>query len=248
MTEKYTMEEAQDEAEKIRSKVVSGQAENYTEAEEQVEKIWIPSKNDFEQLDYIMLHEKCEENHKKIFKFFMENNFPYFGIHGTSKESALKIENSKNNTLEMATFYEKEKNEFFLFKLYTAVNYVIQYAKVKGNHILTKDGNILIFNLEKNSKNKTIKWEHLLSRGGAEKYALDGDSDAEIEFRQKLEKTENSFFRTLGELEKNDFVGSISMTDFDYFFEKLDLDQGKIILRQRLLNQIITDKILKMIR
>lgn len=217
---------------------------------------YVPTLEDLETKDYKFLCEKLAENHNKILPKIIEGNYPFFALHGTNSENTKSLLKAKGeHRLELATFYEKEKNEFFLYKLYAMARYVTAYA-LKNQKDLSKfdlKGNILVFNVEKNDKNSTHKWEHLFPGLDGFGVLLGGDSSKEKKYREDLSNRDNLPYRTdeYFDIQKELSSGSLNVIPLEDFqqladkFERGSKDLGYKILQGRFRDQEIVSRILK---
>ncbi len=220
--------------------------------------IYIPSREDLEKKDFKFLHEKLTENHKKILPKIIEGGYPFFALHGTNSENIKPLLQSKSiNRLELATFYQKEKNEFFLYKLYDMARYVTSYAKMnrKDRSKIDSMGSILVFDVEKDGKNLTHEWEHLLP-GSNISTKLENDSLTEKKYRESLDNKNNLLYRTdhYFDIQKELFNQSLKIIELEKFqqlverFKRGSQDMGYKILQERFRDQEIVSQILKIFK
>jgi len=212
-----------------------------------------PTQEDFETLHIEKLHALWKENHERLKMMLKIESPPYFGLHGTSQQNFQQIETEGSRYIEIATFYEKEyESEQFLYKLYHAALYVSMYANRE------QPGVVMVFNLEKNGKNISFPWEHLLP-GNTMPNTLFYDSDEEkkhfSDLNQKLKgdpyQTDLLFRSDLSLQHENfneRFSGSINFSD-DKLRKYVSNLEGyeRIILRNRFLAQEIVSQILELL-
>jgi hypothetical protein len=214
----------------------------------------IPSREDLQTKEYKFLYDKLVENHKKILPKIIEGKYPFFALHGTCHDNMESLLKAKGTfRLELATFYEKEKDEFFLYKLYDMARYVSSYAKMNKKDRTKVDlkGGILVFNVEKEGKNFTHKWEHLLP-GSTINIPLGSDSPVEKKYREALERKDNLLFRTDAylDIQKELISKSLHVIKLDGFeqlvekFERGSNDLGYKILQERFRDQEIVKQIM----
>lgn len=217
--------------------------------------IYTPTNIDLESQDFEFLHTKLQENHKKILPQITAGNYPFFGLHGTNTEKVNSILQSENAHLELATFYEKENNDYFLYKLYAMAGYTASYA-IKDKENLQddrkKEGSILVVNLEKAGKNITFKWEHLKSASSG-MFILGADNDNEKMYRDSInDQSENRLFRTDGNFDikkrfTENLVYEIKFSEFPDLirpFKRGTEDIGYKIIQDRFRDQEIIKRAL----
>jgi hypothetical protein len=143
------------------------------------------------------LVEKWRANHQELLSHIESGTIPFFGLHGTPRVDATHglegLLESRQGNLEMATFYEKDLSEKFLYQLYNAAIYTSVYAKARNSQPGSLGG-ILIFDLEQDGKNITDEWEHLKPSAGTS--TLVTDSQSESEYFESMGENENLLYRT----------------------------------------------------
>lgn len=197
-------------------------------------------------------------NHKKLLKIVKEGKFPFFGLHGTPSMNMAQILESHKCGIEMATFYKKNKEEDFLYKLYYACIYVSNYAFERGVHhkpILDRSpGGILVFNLENEDKNITNSWENL-AYGSTMSTSLTIDSSEESKNFLAMKHLENLPFRTDYEFNEDKFdrcfKGVVRISDLEKYFKPSSIsDSSKIarlVIKDRFLAQEILARVLELL-
>lgn len=219
--------------------------------------IYVPSQEDLETKEFAFLHKKYVENHKKLLPRVLKEDYPFFGLHGTSdKNVELLSKDTDRNRLELATFYEKERNEFFLYKLYAMASYVVVHAtKSRHNKGDSKSkGTILVFNIEKNAKNSTHPWEHLLSSN--DDFVFKIDSPTENRYRKAMVEEDNMLYRTGEHFDVSKELSEgrlkiIKLEDIQQLikpFERGSKDIAYIVLQRRFRDQEIIKRILDLYR
>jgi len=216
--------------------------------------IYVPSLDDLETKDFQFLYKKLIENHKKLLPRIIESDYPFFALHGTNNKNAKSLLEAKGrHRLELATFYEKEKNEFFLYKLYAMARYVASYADKEDLSKKDSMGSILVFNVEENNKNLTHEWEHLFPTLSGFSFTFENDSPEEKEYREKLSTKDNLLYRTDAyfDIQKelsNDTLKVIQLENFQQLVKKFkrgSQDLGYELLKGRFRDQKIIEEIFK---
>lgn len=230
--------------------------ENFIEKHKNPENsdIYVPSQEDLETKDFKFLYDKLTENHKKLLPRVIEGNYPFFALHGTNSNNTKSLlESEGRHRLELATFYEKEKDEFFLYKLYAMARYVASYADKEDLSKNDSMGSILVFNVEENNKNSTHVWEHLFPTFSGFSFTFENDSPEEREYRGKLSTKDNLLYRTDAyfdiqkELSK-DTLKVIQLEDFQQLVKKFkrgSQDLAYELLKGRFRDQKIIEEIFK---
>lgn len=187
-----------------------------------------------------LLWKGWRKNHKAIRAVVQAGRFPFFGLHGTSADSYDSIKSADKAYLEIATFYNKSKDELFSYQLYHLADYATGYAELRSEH-KSEPGIIAIFHLEDDERNITIPWERLLSGSGLMPGAeLSFCSSKENKNFKLLDQRENLLFRTDMYFKSVDdyLAGDIRLDELQKYFEANGLtakvEIGKIILIRRL--------------
>lgn len=210
-----------------------------------------PSYEEFNNSDFESFIQKAilqwRENHKRLLRVVKSGKFPFFGMHGTSGSNLSQILKDQRGNFEMATFYEKDKTEEFLYGLYHASFYTSSYAHdSRSQGKPGRDpGGILVFNLEKEGKNMTWEWERLFP--GALITSLSFDKKDEGKAFESLRERENLLCRTEDtfspEVFSHCFKGVIKMSDLEKYFTPLTTQDtttiARTVIRIRLLSQEI---------
>jgi hypothetical protein len=133
-------------------------------------------------------------NHGIMLDYFASNNFPFFGLHGTTKDGLAAILKTKDAGVQLGTFYDKNKDEFRLFQLYALCSYVSGYSRDQ-NREPESQGGVLVFDLQSNDRNITYPWENLFGCNGLG-YPLVFDTEEHREMFDKLGDSKNLLYRT----------------------------------------------------
>ena len=219
-----------------------------------------PDAMEFQELSFGELHKKWSANDQKFREIIRDRHIPFFGVHGAPKRAINGLCQSENGSIEIATFYHRPDDvSEYLANLYAMCGYSINYAFNRGE--AKKDpGGLLILNLEKNEKNITFPWEHLLGTNGALEFTLPNDNTAELEvikFITEWQKRKETWPQRTGlQLQPENFK-SIVKGVYGYKDAKPYLDArntdvqndyGKMILGTRLLTQDILRVCLKKLK
>lgn len=159
-----------------------------------------PRFEELREADLETLHNRWRTNHIKLVELIKQIQLPFFGLHGTSRINLEGILEKKNPYINLATFYEKDTSEKFLYQLYSALLYTYSYTRErspaqKQSSGQVGRGGVIVFNLEEDSENITHPWEHLLP-GGGDYFTLNFDSETETSFWDSLSNSHNLLFRT----------------------------------------------------
>jgi len=198
-------------------------------------------------------------NHQELLSHVESGALPFFGLHGTPRiDDTHGLEgllHSRSGNLEMATFYEKDLSEKFLYQLYNAALYASTYAKERNSQPGTLGG-ILVFDLEQDGKNITDKWEHLKGGTGVESSLL-SDSESEAEYFKSMRKEENLLYRTdypFSQDEFNErFRGFVDLEKFEDYMRPITLkpemvELARTIIRLRFFAQQILKQVFEMVQ
>ena len=197
------------------------------------------------------LYNIWRRNHNVMLDYVLSEEIPFFGLHGTTEEGITGIlKDGKSEIINLATFYDKVRDEFRLYQFYAMCAYVSNFTRKEGmgHH----QGKVMVFNLEKNERNPTMDYKYLAGTGGLD-WDLTLDTETEAEYLRKLKDEKQRLrrtmqgFRSIDSFEKS-YLGAIDVSRLRKTKEGEEMDEfAKSIILRRIDSQYDLAKVFDLV-
>ncbi|MFC1740927.1 hypothetical protein ACFL3V_00120 [Nanoarchaeota archaeon] len=203
--------------------------------------IKLPSKEEICTMPYERFVATSKDNIEVLLEYHLSEEVPYFGLHGTPRRNLRSILEQKQGYLNIGTFYDKEKSRKRLFQLLAMCELVTRYSCKPGD----SPGGVMVFDLERDGRNITDRWENL----HVSLFGLASDYKGDQEIIKGINDNRDTLWRSDLRLNRNifdkHFVGTVSFeSEGQKYFSELDYPPMEGIGRNELKNRIKSQEIL----